>query len=299
MIEEIKIPEISENVKSGNVVSVLVREGDMVNVDDVLIEFETEKAVVEIPSPVKGKITELLAKEGLEMKIGDVIARVDTAAQAEEVPEAKEPVEVLKEAEPLQSAAEEPVAAAAGVEEPQEPEREPEEVAAATGLEAGEQEDTQKPIKAEKERAAGLGPAPASPSVRRFARELGVDIYAVAADHPGGRITEADIKAYVRKRRPPEVSRLATTAPSGPGRSKRSNWPPYAASLPRARLSRGRRCPTSPSLTKRTSASCRRSYRTTPQRLPGRAPNSRSQPSSRKSAPRRSRSFRASIAAST
>jgi pyruvate dehydrogenase E2 component (dihydrolipoamide acetyltransferase) len=216
MIEEIRIPEISENVKSGNVVSVLVREGDMVNVDDVLIEFETEKAVVEIPSPVKGKITELLAKEGLEMKIGDVIARVDTAAQAEEVPEAKEPVEVLKEAEPLQSAAEEPVAAAAGVEEPQEPEREPEEVAAATGAEAGEQEDTQKPIKAEKERAAGLGPAPASPSVRRFARELGVDIYAVAADHPGGRITEADIKAYVRKRRPPEVSRLATIAPSGP-----------------------------------------------------------------------------------
>ena len=63
MIEEIRIPEISENVRSGNVVTVLVKEGDMVDVDDVLIEFETEKAVVEIPSPVKGRITELFAKD--------------------------------------------------------------------------------------------------------------------------------------------------------------------------------------------------------------------------------------------
>ena len=113
MIEEIRIPEISENVRSGNVVTVLVKEGDMVDVDDVLIEFETEKAVVEIPSPVKGRITELFAKEGLEMKIGDVIARVDTAAQAEKAAEAKEPEESLKEAQPPQPAAERRKSAAA------------------------------------------------------------------------------------------------------------------------------------------------------------------------------------------
>jgi pyruvate dehydrogenase E2 component (dihydrolipoyllysine-residue acetyltransferase) len=217
MIEEIRIPEISENVKSGNVVSVLVKEGDMVDVDDVLIEFETEKAVVEIPSPVKGRITELFAQEGLEMKIGDVIARVDTAAQAEEVSKEKEPAEGLSQAEPPKAAAAEPAAAAAAdVAEPQKPEKQPEEVVAAAGAEVGAEEQTPKPMKAEKERAAGRGPAPASPSVRRFARELGVDIYDVAAGHPGGRITEADIKAYVRKLRPSEVSTLATTAPSRP-----------------------------------------------------------------------------------
>ena len=82
MIEEVRIPDISENVESGKVVEVLVLEGDMVDVDEVIIEFETEKAVVEIPSPVKGKVIELFAKAGAEMQVGDVLARVDTAVKA-------------------------------------------------------------------------------------------------------------------------------------------------------------------------------------------------------------------------
>jgi pyruvate dehydrogenase E2 component (dihydrolipoamide acetyltransferase) len=231
MIEEIRIPEISENVESGNVVSVLVKEGDMVDVDDVIIEFETEKAVVEIPSPVKGKITELLAKEGAEMKVGDLIARVDTEVRAEEGLKEKEPAGGLKEAEPLEAAEEE--AAVADVEAHKEPEKQPQEVVAAADAEVGAQEDTQQPMKTEREQAVGRGPAPASPSVRRFARELGVDIYDVAAGHPGGRITEADIKAYVSKRRPSEVSTPAQTAPSRPTGEPQlpdfSRWGPVEA----------------------------------------------------------------------
>ena len=84
MIEEVKIPEISENVESGTIVGVLVEVGDMIDIDDVLVEFETEKALVEIPSTVKGKITELLAKKGDEMNVGDVIARVDTEARSDD-----------------------------------------------------------------------------------------------------------------------------------------------------------------------------------------------------------------------
>ena len=84
MIEDVKIPEISENVESGVIVQVLVEVGDMIDIDDVLVEFETEKALVEIPSTVKGKITELLAKKGDEMKVGDVIARVDTETRSED-----------------------------------------------------------------------------------------------------------------------------------------------------------------------------------------------------------------------
>ena len=84
MIKEVKIPEISENVESGTVIQVLVEVGDMIDIDDVLVEFETEKALVEIPSTVKGKITELLAKKGDEMSVGDVIARVDTEDRAED-----------------------------------------------------------------------------------------------------------------------------------------------------------------------------------------------------------------------
>ena len=57
MIEEVKIPEISENVESGTVIRVLVEVGDLIDIEDVLIEFETEKALVDIPSTVSGKIT--------------------------------------------------------------------------------------------------------------------------------------------------------------------------------------------------------------------------------------------------
>ncbi|MFZ1985105.1 MAG: biotin/lipoyl-containing protein, partial [Desulfatitalea sp.] len=72
MIVEVRVPEISENVTSGKVVRVLVKEGDQVDIDDILIEFETEKALVEIPSTAKGRIVSLLAKEGQTMRVGDV-----------------------------------------------------------------------------------------------------------------------------------------------------------------------------------------------------------------------------------
>ena len=75
MTEEIKLPEIGENVESGIVVAVHVKEGDKVAVDDTVIELETDKALVEIPSPFDGRITEVLAEEGAQMKVGDVIAR--------------------------------------------------------------------------------------------------------------------------------------------------------------------------------------------------------------------------------
>jgi pyruvate dehydrogenase E2 component (dihydrolipoyllysine-residue acetyltransferase) len=203
MIVDVRIPEISENVKSGKIVSVLVQVGDLIEVDDILVEFETEKALVEIPSTVKGKITEMLAKVGDEMKVGDVIARVDTEAQASDKgeqeggpPEAaaeeaavEEPAEAPQAQKPAEEKAESRAKEKAPVEEPEKPQVEPkppEEESKDVGLPA-----------------AG-GQAPASPSVRRFARELGIDIHAVKASGPGGRITEADVKAYIKKSERPE-----------------------------------------------------------------------------------------------
>ena len=91
MIKDITIPEISENVTSGTVVAVLVETGDDVKVDDTIVEFETDKAVVEIPSPFDGRITEVLVQEGDEMNVGDVIAKIDTekGAVAEEGAESR------------------------------------------------------------------------------------------------------------------------------------------------------------------------------------------------------------------
>lgn len=203
MLKEIKIPEISENVESGTVVAVLVETGQLVDVDDSIIELETDKAVVEIPTSYKGKITEILVKEGDEVNIGAVIARVDTdVTDSDEEPEedvaeekaedkeiAEEETEKASEAEPIKEAPEA---------EPEKEASEAEPVKKAPEARPKEEPPAKKPQKFE-EPTSKRGPAPASPSVRRLARELGVDIHTVQSGEPGGRITEADVKAHVKK----------------------------------------------------------------------------------------------------
>jgi pyruvate dehydrogenase E2 component (dihydrolipoamide acetyltransferase) len=213
MIEEVKIPEISENVESGTIIRVLVEVGDMIDIDDVLVEFETEKALVEIPSTVKGKITELFAKEGDEMRVGDVIARIDSESRsddkdtAESEPAADDAPKKEEEApkEPLRAEAPEEVKAEVDEKE-KDAAQAPEKPAVAP-----EPAVTQKKTE---DRPADRGPAPATPSVRRFARELGVDIYNVNASGPGGRITEDDVKAHVKKGERPDTMGPPGTAPT-------------------------------------------------------------------------------------
>jgi len=214
MLKEIKIPEISENVESGTVVAVLVETGQMVDVDDSIIELETDKAVVEIPTPYKGKITEILVKEGDEVNIGAVIARVETeVADLDEEPEGAASAEIpavieIEEAVPEKAPRAEPVIAAVEAKPKLQPPPAPQVI--------------QKVEKPSPKRA----PAPASPSVRRLARELGVDIYAVQTGEPGDRITEADVKAYVKKMGPatavpgPAVGRIAAHEPVLPDFSR-------------------------------------------------------------------------------
>jgi pyruvate dehydrogenase E2 component (dihydrolipoamide acetyltransferase) len=217
MIEEVKIPEISENVESGTIVRVLVEVGDMIDIDDVLVEFETEKALVEIPSTVKGKITELLAKEGDEMRVGDVIAKVDTESRsddkdtAESEPTADDTPKMEEEEE--QEPPEEPPRSEAP-EEVKAEEDEKEKDAAQAPQKSADEPVPAAMQKQTEDRPADRGPAPASPSVRRIARELGVDIYDVKASGPGGRITEDDVKAHVKKGERPDKIAPPGTAPT-------------------------------------------------------------------------------------
>ena len=87
MIVEVKLPEISENVESGDVVKVLVKEGDTVAVDQSLIELETEKAVFEVPSTAAGVVSEVAVKPGDSVNVGGVIVRIETGAGAAKTPE--------------------------------------------------------------------------------------------------------------------------------------------------------------------------------------------------------------------
>ena len=190
MLEEVKIPEISENVESGTVVSVLVKVGDMIVVDDPVIELETDKALVEIPSPYAGRIAEIPVNEGDEVRIGDVIARVDTAVLSD-TGQPVQPQEVVREPEP--ELTEEKSAEVL--------ETEPV-VEKAPAIPKAEQPKPSPQKPAAEPRSPALRPAPASPSVRRLARELGVDIHAVKPAGPGERITEADVKAHVKHAQP-------------------------------------------------------------------------------------------------
>ena len=88
MKHEIKVPEVSEGVTEGTVVDIAVAVGDAVDVDQTLVEFETDKAVIAIPSPLAGQVAAIKVAVGDSVAVGAVIMLIEAAASsAEEVPE--------------------------------------------------------------------------------------------------------------------------------------------------------------------------------------------------------------------
>lgn len=200
MPTEFRLPELGENVEKGDLVKVLVSVGDVINKDQSVIELETEKATLEVPSGVSGKVRSIHVKEGEQVKVGQLILTVDDgarpqAAQAGETAQqaAKPgPAEVRNEqAQPADQPAAKPTASVPPVPAPQTPTTgSPAEVVPITrGPAAGAPE----PAKFEERPIV-----PAAPSVRRVARELGVDIGEVRGSGPGGRVSAEDVKAHVR-----------------------------------------------------------------------------------------------------
>ncbi len=197
MIKDITIPDIGETVETGVVAGILVSVGDTVAADQAIIEVETDKAVVEIPTSYSGKITEITVKADDEVKIGDVIARIDTKDTGEKKPppesveDGQEPEKKVPAEKPAEPVAEKPEPK----EEPQPVETEPEETAP-----PAQEEKVERPSPAPAEsKKADEHHAPAAPSIRRLARELGADINHISGSGPGGRITRDDVKAYVKK----------------------------------------------------------------------------------------------------
>lgn len=177
MKHEITVPEVSDGVTAGTVILLSVAVGDQVEEDQTLLELETDKAVVAIPAPVAGKVTEIQVAEGDKVAIGAVIMSIEAAAGAKE-PAAKEQPEVQVE---------EPVA------EPTPPEPEPQEpLPPSVQPHPAEQPLDLTPVRRDDQ------VAPAAPSVRRLARDLGVDIYQVQGTGPAGRISAEDVRLFVR-----------------------------------------------------------------------------------------------------
>ena len=184
MVKEIVVPDIGEKIESGLVVGVLVKVGDMIDVDQPVIEVETDKAVVEIPSTEKGKVVELAVKEDDEIKPGQVIAKIEVGGKAEKSKDIAKPV-------PEEKAKKEP--------EPEEkPEIESEKPEETETIETPQSKPEPEPSAPSVAEEKPGKPAPAAPSVRRLARELGADINKIKGSGPGGRISADDVKQHVK-----------------------------------------------------------------------------------------------------
>jgi len=194
MAQEIRVPEVSDGVTEGTVISIAVAVGDKVEADQTLLEMETDKAVVAIPSPFEGTITEVKVSEGDTVAIGAVIMTGDPAGAKAAAPA----VDEKKAEEPAAADAQE-----AEAPEADEPAATPAPAEAETPPPAPETPTKEAPAPAPD---LDLTPvrqgdrvAPAAPSVRRRARDLGVDIYQVQGTGPGGRISKEDVRKFVRE----------------------------------------------------------------------------------------------------
>ena len=194
---EFKIPELGENVASGDVTRVLVNVGDTIARDQPVVELETDKATIEVPSSVAGVVKEIKVKRGDKVKVGAVVLTVDApsdgaaakSSAASPAPAAPSPTQ-----EPPQAAAA-PAPAPATPAAPT-PTPGPPRVVPMPVRSAPEAVAPAVPARVDGER----GPAaPASPAVRRLAREIGVDINAVQGSGAGGRITQEDVKEHARR----------------------------------------------------------------------------------------------------
>ena len=188
---EVKVPDIGD-FKDVPIIEMLVKVGDQVKAEDPLITIESDKATVDVPSPVSGVITELKLKVGDTVSEGTLIGLIDSAAAAGGVDAGATVVAAV-------AVAGTPAVTRAAT--PAEPAQTAAPVAAGVDFRPGHAEQIPAPhrlaMPTATDRLQGQT-AHASPSVRRFARELGVDVARVKGSGPKGRILQSDVQAYVK-----------------------------------------------------------------------------------------------------
>ncbi|MFC6952515.1 2-oxo acid dehydrogenase subunit E2 [Halorubellus litoreus] len=166
MPQEFKLPDVGEGVAEGELVEWLVEPGDTVEEDQAVAKVETDKALVDVPSPYNGTVKELLAEEGEMVPVGNVIMVYNVEGQ-DDLDDTSSSADAAADADAESAAAD------AGDD-------------AAASADAGETEEVETPE----------GRVFAPPSARKLARELGVDISQVDGTGPSGRVTDADVQAH-------------------------------------------------------------------------------------------------------
>ncbi len=200
MAAQFKLPNLGENIDSGDVVRVLVRVGDPITKQQPLLELETDKAVIEVPSSVVGTVEEIHVKEGDKAEVGQLILTVGGEQKKQtkkEKPESRTPPpqKARKPQDPkaAKSAKVEKPAAKKGKKPARTPKTSGAEVVDFAPVPSEAPVLTQVPVKKPDQ------PVPAAPSVRRFARQIGVDIHEIQGSGTRDRISIDDVKDHSRR----------------------------------------------------------------------------------------------------
>jgi pyruvate dehydrogenase E2 component (dihydrolipoamide acetyltransferase) len=174
---DVKLPHLGEGADSGTVVNLFVKEGDQVTKDQPILELENEKAVATVPATGAGTVTKVFVKVGDKISVGQKILTLSESGKAE--------APVKSEAKP--TSAKKPAAKTepeTETDEPAQSEKQPAEPGDAS------------------EAASDAGPettVAASPTIRKLARELGIDLARVRGTARGGRITMEDLRVYIQR----------------------------------------------------------------------------------------------------
>ncbi len=192
---ELKLPDLGDNVASAVVVGVLIKEGDTVEVGQPVLELETDKAVMEAPASEGGTVSKVMVKPGDEVKSGQVIAVLGGAMPSAEAPK---PAPATPPSPPPAPAAAQPASIPSAAQPPSVP--------------APPRSAASLPSAPEGQRRL----IPAAPSVRRLAREMGVNLLEVVGSGPAYRISESDVKRFASGEAPVLAPAPQPSSPSAP-----------------------------------------------------------------------------------
>lgn len=227
MAIEVKLPELGDGIESGDILDVLISEGENVEKDQPICEIETDKATVEVPSSHAGRVVKVHISVGEVVPIGSTLITIEAAAEAAAPAPAAEPT--TPTAAPPAPAKEIPAEPAPAVVEPQSSTPPP--APPRVDLPAAKSSTTEAPSPAATAADPGQVIAPAGPAIRRLAREVGIDLTRVHGTGPGGRITREDVLAVVRQSsQPPASSSEETEAETDQSEGSALAKPPTTSS---------------------------------------------------------------------
>jgi pyruvate/2-oxoglutarate dehydrogenase complex dihydrolipoamide acyltransferase (E2) component len=196
MATDLKIPALGEGVESGDVLEIFVSEGDVIKKDDGLLELETDKATVTVPASEGGKITKIHVSNGDTIKVGQVVVTIEAAAGSAPAKPAA-PAPVAEKPAPAANPAPSKAPPLRNQKVPASPE-----IPAVPTQPTLEERPALSPLPTLSESGAivssGAANIAAGPAMRRFARELGVDLATVQGSGANGRIVREDILQVVR-----------------------------------------------------------------------------------------------------